>query len=200
LEFRRVLFRSRLIQGFSTGGEYGGAATFMAEYSPDNKRGFLGSFLEFGTLLGYAVGALVVLGLSLLIGEDAMMAWGWRIPFLLAAPMALLGMYLRLKMEHTPVFREREDDTSAAEQATAVAEVRNLLVRYWKPLLTMAGLVIALNIGNYTLMGYMPTYLETQVGLSTDGSLTLIAAGQIFMMLLIPFFGRLSDRIGRKPM
>ena len=195
-----LLVLMRLIQGFSTGGEYGGAATFMAEYSPDNKRGFLGSFLEFGTLLGYAMGALVVLGLSLLIGEDAMMAWGWRIPFLLAAPMGIIGMYLRTKMEDTPVFREMEDETKAAEKTKAVTEVRNLLVRYWKPLLTMAGLVIALNIGNYTLMGYMPTYLETQVGLSTDGSLTLIAAGEIFMMLLIPFFGRLSDRIGRKPM
>src|SRR3546814_6443577 len=69
----------RLIQGFSTGGEYGGAATFMAEYSPDAKRGFCGSFLEFGTLAGFSFGALLMLGFSLGLGEATMYDWGWRI-------------------------------------------------------------------------------------------------------------------------
>src|SRR3546814_3433477 len=94
-----TLFRS--IQGFSTGGEYGGAATFMAEYAPDDRRGFFGSFLEFGTLAGFSLGASLMLVFSLALGDAAMHDWGWRIPFLIAAPMGLIGTYLRRSEEHT---------------------------------------------------------------------------------------------------
>lgn len=193
-----ILIVLRLIQGFSTGGEYGGAATFMAEYSPDSKRGFFGSFLEFGTLFGFVLGTAVVLGLSLLLGDDAMMAWGWRIPFLIAAPMGIIGVYLRSRMEDTPVFRELEDADEAEQSATG--DLRDLVTRYWRPLVTMAGLVVALNVANYTLLSYMPTYLEKQIGLTTDGSLALIIVGELCMMAIIPFAGKLSDHIGRKPM
>ena len=85
----------RMIQGFSTGGEYGGAATFMAEYAPCRRRGFFGSFLEFGTLAGFSLGALLMLGFSLVLSDDQMHAWGWRLPFLVAAPLGLIGVYLR---------------------------------------------------------------------------------------------------------
>src|SRR5699024_9045616 len=77
-----LLITLRLVQGFSTGGEYGGAATFMAEYAPDRRRGFLGSFLEFGTLSGFVVGATMMLLFSVVLGTGAMESWGWRIPFL----------------------------------------------------------------------------------------------------------------------
>ena len=87
-----LLIVLRMIQGFSTGGEYGGAATFMAEYAPDKKRGFYGSFLEFGTLGGFALGSLIVLGCSLVVGNDAMVDWGWRIPFLIAGPLGIIGL------------------------------------------------------------------------------------------------------------
>ncbi|MCW4458479.1 MFS transporter [Microbacterium sp. MPKO10] len=193
-----LLIFLRMVQGFSTGGEYGGAATFMAEYSPDKKRGFFGSFLEFGTLFGYALGSAFVLVLSLIVGEDAMMEWGWRIPFLLAAPMGLIGVYLRSKMEDTPVFREMEN----AEQleGSAMRDLKALVLDYWRPLLTMGGLVIALNVTNYTLLTYMPTYLETQIDMSKDGSLILIIIGEVCMMAIIPFSGRISDTVGRRPM
>ncbi|MFC3298073.1 MFS transporter [Arthrobacter agilis] len=187
----------RLVQGFSTGGEYGGAATFMAEYSPDRKRGFFGSFLEFGTIFGFALGTAITLFLQLILGEQTMNEWGWRLPFLIAGPMGLIGLYLRSKLEDTPVFREFEDD---AEAQGAGSKLKDLVSQYWRPMLAMAGLVIALNVANYTLLSYMPTYLETRIGLSADGSLTLILVGQLVMMCLIPFAGRLSDRVGRKPM
>ena len=96
----------RMIQGFSTGGEYGGAATFMAEYAPRRSRGFFGSFLEFGTLAGFSCGALLMLGFSLVLNDDAMSTWGWRLPFLVAAPLGLVGVYLRSRLEDTPIFRE----------------------------------------------------------------------------------------------
>jgi MHS family proline/betaine transporter-like MFS transporter len=193
-----LLIVMRLIQGFSTGGEYGGAATFMAEYSPDKKRGFFGSFLEFGTLGGFVLGTAVVLALQLALGEEAMTEWGWRIPFLLAGPLGLIGVYLRSKLEDSPVFREV--DEQSAKESGAVSGLKELFRSYWRPLLAMAGLVIALNVANYTLISYMPTYLETQIGLDASAALALILVGELVMMALIPFAGALSDRVGRKPL
>ncbi len=193
-----ILIVLRMIQGFSTGGEYGGAATFMAEYAPDRKRGFYGSFLEFGTLAGFSLGALLMLGFSLALGDETMHAWGWRLPFLLAAPMGLIGLYLRARMEDTPVFRELEARGKTEEEVTTA--FRDLLVGYWKPLLLLSGLVVALNVVNYTLLSYMPTYLEQSIGLSADWSLVVPIIGMLAMMVFLPFAGRLSDRVGRKPM
>lgn len=193
-----LLIVLRMVQGFSTGGEYGGAATFMAEYSPDRKRGFFGSFLEFGTLAGFTLGALVVLGTELVVGKDAMNDWGWRIPFLLGGPLGLVGLYLRTKIEDTPVFTELAE-SDETEQATS-STFRHLWTDYKRPLLALGGLVIALNVTNYTLLAYMPTYLEQKIDMSSTASLTLIIIGQLAMMAVIPFSGKLSDRLGRKPL
>ena len=193
-----LLIVLRMVQGFSTGGEYGGAATFMAEYAPDDRRGFCGSFLEFGTLAGFSLGALLMLGFSLILGDAAMHEWGWRIPFLVAGPMGLVGMYLRSRMEDTPIFREAE---AANDRLAAKAPgVGALIADYWRPLLVMGGLVVALNVVNYTLLSYMPTYLQRRLGLSTDEALIVPIIGMLFMMLLLPFAGALSDKIGRKPL
>ena len=193
-----LLVLLRMLQGFSTGGEYGGAATFMAEYSPDDRRGFYGSFLEFGTLAGFSFGALLMLGSSLLLGEEAMYEWAWRIPFFVAGPMGLIGMYLRSRMEDTPIFREIEAHHDT--EPTAKTELRDLVTRYWRPLLTMGGLVVALNVVNYTLLSYMPTYLQNRLGLTTDDALIVPIVGMLFMMVFVPFAGALSDRVGRKPL
>lgn len=193
-----LLILLRMVQGFSTGGEYGGAATFMAEYAPDDQRGFYGSFLEVGTLAGYSLGALLMLGFSLLLGSEAMHDWGWRIPFLVAGPMGLVGMYLRSKMEDTPIFREVEME--GRQEKSTSGELRDLLRDYWRPLLVMGGLVVALNVVNYTLLSYMPTYLQRRLGLSTETALVVPIIGMLSMMFFLPFAGRLSDRIGRKPM
>jgi MHS family proline/betaine transporter-like MFS transporter len=188
----------RMVQGFSTGGEYGGAATFMAEYAPDKKRGFCGSFLELGTLGGFSLGALLMLGFSLALGEETMHAWGWRLPFLMAAPMGFIGMYLRSKMKETPVFREAED--MGGHDTPIKSELADLLSGYKSPLLALGGLVIALNVINYTLLSYTPTYFATHLGLTTQQALIVPIVGMLFMMLFVPFAGHLSDKIGRKPM
>lgn len=192
-----LLIALRMVQGFSTGGEYGGAAIFMAEYAPDAKRGFYGSFLEVGTLAGFCAGALLMLGISLLLGDGAMRDWAWRLPFLLAGPLGLVGVYLRSRMAETPLFLEAEQ---REEVAASASPLRDLFARHRIALLAMAGLVVALNVVNYTLLSYMPTYLERRLGLSTDAALAVPIAGMVFMMLLLPFAGALSDRIGRKPL
>ncbi|MET0237175.1 MAG: MFS transporter [Kibdelosporangium sp.] len=185
----------RMIQGFSTGGEYGGAATFMAEYAPDRRRGLFGSFLEVGSITGFTLGALIVLLTEQIVGPAAMTEWGWRLPFLFAAPLGLIGLYLRRRLDDTPVFRE------LAAEGRVERETRTQfrdLARYWRPLLLLAGLVVMLNVANYTLLAYMPTYLEAEIGLSSSASLTLIIIGQLVMVALLPLAGALSDRFGRK--
>lgn len=193
-----LLFLLRMIQGFSTGGEYGGAATFMAEYSPDTRRGFCGSFLEFGTLAGLTLGPLVVLLFKTVLPAAAMESWGWRLPFLLALPLAGVGLYLRSRLEDTPVFRELEEAGQKKEKATNA--LKDLVTNNWRPILTLMALVVALNVVNYTLLQYMPTYLQETLGTPEDKALSIVSIGQVLMMAAIPFSGALSDRIGRKPM
>ncbi|MDX1884575.1 MFS transporter [Mycolicibacterium sp. 120270] len=188
----------RMIQGFSTGGEYGGAATFMAEYAPPRRRGFFGSFLEFGTLAGFSFGALLMLGFSLVLSEDQMATWGWRLPFLVAAPLGLVGIYLRSRLEDTPIFRELEEAGEKEERATTA--FKDLITNYWGPILRLGGVVVALNVVNYTLLSYMPTYLEQTIGLSANMSLLLPIIGMLSMMIFLPIAGSLSDRLGRKPL
>jgi MFS transporter, MHS family, proline/betaine transporter len=193
-----LLILLRVVQGFSAGGEYGGAATFMAEYSPDRRRGFFGSFLEFGTLAGFTLGAAAVLITSTIVGEQAMTDWGWRIPFLIAAPLGLVGLYLRTKLEDTPVFQELE---SKHEGETSLKqEFKDLFREYKRPLLALAALVVALNVCNYTLLAYTPTYLQEQLGMAETPALLVVIIGQVAMMAVISLAGRLSDRFGRKPM
>ena len=188
----------RMIQGFSTGGEYGGAATFMAEYAPCRRRGFFGSFLEFGTLAGFSFGALLMLGFSLVLNDDQMNTWGWRLPFLVAAPLGLVGVYLRSRLEDTPIFRELEE-AGEKEERTAT-QFKDLIAGYWGPILRLGGVVVALNVVNYTLLSYMPTYLEKSIGLSSSMSLLVPIIGMLAMMVFLPFAGGMSDRVGRKPL
>ena len=193
-----LLILLRVVQGFSTGGEYGGAATFMAEYSPDRRRGFFGSFLEFGTITGFTFAVLVVAGTEAAIGDAAMTEWGWRIPFLIAGPLGLIGLYLRLKLEDTPVFRElAEHGETEAEASSAFKDVFR---EYWPVMLKLAGLVIALNVANYTLLAYLPTYLQGTINMSSGDTDLLVVVGQVAMLVFIPLAGGLSDRIGRKPL
>jgi MHS family proline/betaine transporter-like MFS transporter len=191
-----LLIVLRMVQGFSTGGEYGGAATFMAEYAPDKKRGFCGSFLEFATLAGFSLGAFLMLGCSVALGNTAMHAWGWRLPFLIAAPLGLIGFYLRSKLEDTPVFLELEQSTHREKQACV--PLKALLTGYWKPLLLLGGLVVALNVVNYVLLAYMPTFMQKQLGMSDNMSLLVPLLGMLAMMVFLPFAGTFSDQVGRK--
>src|SRR5262245_2993908 len=193
-----LLILLRVVQAVSAGGEYGGAATFMAEYSPDRRRGFFGSFLEFGTLAGFTLGAAAVLITSTIVGEQAMTDWGWRIPFLIAAPLGLVGLYLRTKLEDTPVFQELESKQES--ETSLLQEFKDLFRDYRRPLLALAALVVALNVCNYTLLAYTPTYLQEQLGMAETPALLVVIIGQVAMMCVISVAGRLSDRFGRKPM
>ncbi|QFU94290.1 MFS transporter [Amycolatopsis sp. YIM 10] len=184
----------RALQGFSAGGEYGGAATFIAEYAPDRKRGFLGSWLEFGTLVGFFLGAGTVTLATVLLGNEAMAEWGWRIPFLIAGPLGLVGLYLRNKLEDTPVFQEIEK----AKQVSK-SPLKELLSKHWKSILHLIGLVILLNVGDWMMFGYIETYLKDVLKLEGHAPLLIVMAVILGMLAVIVPIGSLSDRIGRKP-
>lgn len=188
-----LLIAARLIQGFSTGGEYGGAATFICEYAPDENRGFLASFLEFGTLGGYIVGAVLVLGTQMIVGDAAFGDWGWRIPFLCAAPLGLFGLYLRLTLEDSPAFEAMK------EEGSANGTLGEVVANHMRQLLLCIGLVIILNVAYYTVLSYLPSYLSEELKMSTIESNGLLVVTMLGMMGVIYLFGGLSDRVGRKP-
>ncbi|MDQ4119452.1 MAG: MFS transporter [Actinomycetota bacterium] len=203
-----LLLLCRLLQGFSTGGEYAGAMTFVAEYSPDRRRGFLGSFLEVGTLTGYLLGALVVTILQTTLGENSpeMLSWGWRIPFLIALPMGIIGLYLRYRLEETPAFSRLTRDGDGRQQQQGFREFFRVAAGYgWRPVLVCLGLVIAFNITNYMLTTVVPTYLTETLGqhgaptISTTASQVLQIITLAVLMAIVPFLGRFSDRVGRRP-
>ena len=188
----------RLAQGFSTGGEYGGAATFMSEYAPTKRRGFFGSFLEFGTLSGYVLGNVIVLAVDLGIGPStpAFQAWGWRIPFLIALPLGAIGLYLRLKLEDTPTF----EALGRAGQAAKKAPFKEAITGHWRTILQLIGIVLLLNVADYSLLTFIPTYFSTQLHYSTTAATVIIIIVELVMMAVIAPVGALSDRIGRKPL
>jgi len=193
-----LLIVARLFQGFSTGGEYGGAATFMCEYAPDHDRGFLCSWLEFGTLGGYVLGAGLVTLFTFILTESEMHDWGWRIPFLLAAPLGITGLYLRARLEDTPAFKELQAAGQAGQSHRD--ELTELAVEHWREILNCMGIVILLNVADYTLLSYMPSYLNVALGVDERTGLLILVAIMLCMMLLITPIGKLSDRVGRKPL
>ncbi|MFK0290763.1 glycine betaine/L-proline transporter ProP [Streptomyces sp. NPDC090442] len=198
-----LLLVARLVQGFSTGGEYGGASTFIAEYAPDKKRGFLGSWLEFGTLAGYVGGAGLVTLMTALLSTDDLHSWGWRIPFLIAGPMGLIGLYLRMRLEETPAFAQLEKEAHAKEKERRQAEkkigIREMIFGQWRAMLLCVGLVLVFNVTDYMLLSYMPSYLTSELKYDETHGLLVILGVMVAMMCVQPFVGKLSDRFGRRP-
>jgi MHS family proline/betaine transporter-like MFS transporter len=201
-----LLLLARMAQGFSTGGEYGGATTFVSEYAPDRHRGFVSSWLDFGTFVGYAAGSGLVTGLTSALGDTAMTHWGWRLPFLLAGPIGVIGLYVRLRLEDTPAFRQRlegeeaDEDGGAPEQRPPGArrELAEIITRQWRPLLVCVGLVLLYNVTNYMVTAYLPTYLHSSLHRSTTSADTLVLVAMLAVVALITWLGRLSDLVGRR--
>lgn len=189
-----LLLIARLLQGFSTGGEYAGGMTFIAESTPDKKRSFMASGLEVGTLVGFSAGAGVVTLLTYLLGAETMGDWGWRIPFFIAAPLGFIGLYFRNHLEETPAF---ESMKKVVKEERNQSSLKELITHHWKSLLICLGIVLFYNTVNYMVLTYMPSYISEILGFDETYSSTLIL---IVMLIMIPFvlvMGYLSDKIGR---
>jgi MFS transporter, MHS family, proline/betaine transporter len=194
-----LLLVARLVQGFSTGGEYGGAATFIAEFSTDKRRGFMGSFLEFGTLIGYVLGAGTVAVLAALLPHDALLSWGWRVPFLVAGPLGLIGLYIRMKLEETPAFKRQAELREAQDKSMPKIKFTETLGRHWRAMLLCVGLVLIFNVTDYMALSYLPSYLSSTLHFNETHGLLLVLLVMVLMMPMTLAAGRLSDAVGRKP-
>ncbi|MFE2444669.1 MFS transporter [Streptomyces sp. NPDC021218] len=184
----------RLIQGFAAGGEFGSAASFLAESAPRRRRGFGVSWLEVGSLLGFLAGSFVYLLLSTGLDEDQLTAWGWRVPFLVSAPLGVIGFIIRNKIEDTPEYRTLE-----ANDTVPRTPVRELLRRHKRHLLQAAGLMAAMHVPFYMVLTYLVTYETDHLGHSAGSAALLSTVISLLGLVLVPVFGLLSDRVGRKP-
>lgn len=188
-----LLLLCRLVQGFSAGGEYVGAMTFLGEYSEPHRRGRRVTWVEVGTYVGIAAGSSIAMATDTLLGRDAMLAWGWRLPFLVAGPIGIVGLLLRWKLEDTPVFRELVQTNEVSK-----APIKDVLV-YRKSLVYCAALAILVNGPGYILSTYTITYLQKSIGMTAQAAFFVLLAIFAFKAIAITRLGALSDRIGRKP-
>ncbi len=190
-----ILLFLRCLQGFSAGGEYGSGACFLAEYATDKHRGFIVSFLVWSVVVGFLLGALTVTGLETVLSEPAMDSYGWRIPFLIAGVLGVVGLYIRLQLSDTPEFENLRE-----KGEVATSPLREALRTSWRPILQIAGLVVIHNVGFYIVFTYLPTYFTESLEFTKVDAFISIAVASIVAILLIPPLGALSDRIGRKPL
>ena len=192
-----LLIVMRLIQGLALGGEYGGAATYVAEHAPNEKRGLYTSFIQTTATLGLFAALLVVIGTRMLVGEDAFKDWGWRVPFLVSILLLAVSMWIRMQLAESPVFQKMKDEgtTSKAPLTEAFGQWKN---GKWV-LIALLGAVAGQAVVWYTGQFYALFFLEKM--LMVDGATTniLIAIALAIGTPFFIFFGWLSDKIGRKP-
>jgi len=187
----------RLLQGLALGGEYGGAATYVAEHAPQGKRGLFTSWIQTTATLGLFAALLVVIGTRTLVGEDAFKVWGWRVPFLLSVVLLGVSLWIRMQLSESPVFLKMKGtgSTSKAPLTEAFARWGNLKI----VIICLLGAVMGQAVVWYTGQFYALFFLERM--LRVDGATTNILTA-IALVLATPgfiFFGWLSDKIGRKP-
>ena len=194
-----LLLLIRLVQGFSASGEYAGASAFLAEYAPQGKRGFYTSIVPASTAAGLLFGAVFVAGLHALMTVENLHDWGWRLPFLLAAPFGLVGRYIRVSLQDSPKFLEMEKRLEAKECATH-APIRELLTVHRRAVVIGIGVTCLNAVAFYLLLSYMPTYLSTEMGMSESDSFIASTVSLATYIGLIFLMGKLSDRFGRKTM
>lgn len=190
-----LLLIARLLQGLSVGGEYGVSATYLSEMATEDRRGFYSSF-QYVTLIG---GQLIALGIQLvlqkiLLTEEQLENWGWRIPFIIGAALSIIALYLRANLHETEAF-ENKKELSEKKKGT----IKELL-KHPKALLTVVGLTLGGTLAFYTYTTYMQKFLVNTVHLTKEQS-TLISFISLFIFACLqPVFGGLSDRVGRRPL
>ncbi|PSJ41999.1 MFS transporter [Allosphingosinicella deserti] len=191
-----ILVLLRLLQGLALGGEYGGAATYVAEHAPDHRRGLYTSFIQTTATLGLFAALLVVISIRWSMGEEAFAAWGWRLPFIVSIVLLGVSMWIRLKLNESPVFRKMkaEGKTSKAPLTEAFARWGNLKI----VLIALFGAVAGQAVVWYTGQFYALFFLEKAMRVDGATANIMIAIALAIGTPGFVFFGWLSDRIGRK--
>ena len=201
-----LLVTLRFLQGICIGGQWGGAVLLATESAPAEKRGFYGSFAQIGVPVAVLISNIIFLVIAATLGDGALVAWAWRIPFLLSVLLIGLGLYIQLKLEDTPAFRhlqeyreqhQSEEERREAEEA-AGSPVWEVLKTYPKEIALAAGAFIAINANFYILITYSLDYATAEVGLPQSTVLTAVLISSVAGLLAIGGFAALSDLIGRR--
>lgn len=189
-----LLALARCAQGFSAGGEYAGAVTYLIEHSPAHRRARYGSLLPAATFGSFALAALLAYVLTAALPQAAMHQWGWRVAFLVAAPMGYVAFYIRRRLDESPEFQHMINETKAEVRTSLHQTVRE----QWSRMLRLAGFISLTALSFYTFSTYMTTFLREVVGLPSDSVLLSNVLALVGATVMAPCIGRLCDRIGRR--
>ncbi|PTM93025.1 MFS transporter [Streptomyces sp. VMFN-G11Ma] len=198
-----LLTTLRLIQGFALGGEWGGAVLLVSEHGDARHRGFWASWPQTGAPAGQLLATGVLSALTALQSDDTFTSWGWRVPFLLSGVLVIVGLWIRLSVDESPVFKEalaraearKADRTAVAEKLPLVSVLRH----QWKDVLIAMGARMAENISYYVITAFILVYATTSAGVSKQTALNAVLIASAVHFAVIPAWGSLSDRIGRRP-
>jgi metabolite-proton symporter len=185
----------RLIQGFALGGEWGGAVLIVSEHGDPARRGFWASWPQAGAPAGQLLANGVLAGLAAFQSEAAFDSWGWRIPFLLSAVLVLVGLWVRLRIEESPLFRQAREKQQPTDRMPFV----EVITQYPREILTAMGARMAENVSYYIFTIVIATYAKEQLGLGKSFALNAVLIAAAVHFCAIPLWGALSDRIGRRP-
>ncbi|MDF2560576.1 MAG: putative transporter [Microbacterium sp.] len=189
-----ILLTLRVIQGLALGGEWGGAVLMTVEHAPAAKRGWYGSLVQVGVPAGTLIANMAFLVVTAMIDDEALVAWGWRVPFIGSIILVAVGIYIRLNIEETPSFRKVRERGAKAKLPFAY-----LIRHYWKQVL-LGGIATLSTGSTFTLLvASGVNYGTSELGHSSDLMLWAVLVACIVALFAIPAFGRLSDRVGRKP-
>lgn len=195
-----LLLVCRLVQGFAVGGEWGGAVLMAAEHGSDDKRGFWSSWPQAGVALGNLLATGVLFVLAAFQSEAAFEAWGWRIPFLLSAVLVLIGLWVRLSIEESPVFQEAHAEIVEKKQEANHIPILEVFKNYPREVFSAMGMRLAENTSYYIFTIIVITFVTTYDGQERGPILQALLIGSVVHFVWIPIVGLLSDKVGRKPL
>ena len=194
-----LLVLLRFLQGIAVGGQWGGVVLLLTESAGPKKRGFAGTFGQAGVPIGVLLGNVAFISATASLSPEAFAAWGWRIPFLASALLFPVVLFIQLKVEDSPVFREMQQ-RRASGPAVAHAPLKEALRTHRKPILLGAGLMFASNAIFYVSIAGVLSYATTTLGLSRESVLVVSLLSSLVSIPVILYAGHLSDRLGRRPL
>ena len=195
-----LLLTCRLAQGFAVGGEWGGAVLMAAEHGDESRRGFWSSWPQAGVPLGNLLATGVLFVLAAVQSDADFEAWGWRIPFLLSAVLVLIGLYVRLQLEESPVYQEAKSEISEKKHEDSHLPILEVIKTYPKEVLIAMGMRMAENISYYIFTIVVLAYASDFLEVGTDLILKMLLIGAAIQFFMVPALGALSDKVGRRPL